>query len=193
MGKNKQLKQQKQKAISWVNLSRIPRIGNIIRRLTVVAAITTNASGFASAVINSTYLRANATEWSSCAALYTEYRIIRTRMHVCPQLPAASTAGTNFAGPIIFYCDRSGASAALASLTAAFAYDTSKPFNFWQTTPKPIKYDTQAIDLEEQNFTSTGVNSTTFSVGYVFSDPSAASVTVGSLLIEWLVEFKGNM
>jgi hypothetical protein len=125
------------------------------------------------------------------AARYTEYRIRGIRAHVIRTDSSFSTAALPASAQLytLLGTDRSGIVAAPSTAQAVWGLSGTKVFQVPQTT-KPAIYSEKALDLEEQNFTAVTVNSTTFQV-QLFLQSNTASLIVGSLFVEWDVEFRG--
>jgi hypothetical protein len=161
----------------------------IQRRISIAVNVANNSSSIAATAINAAYMRANAQEWSNLAALYTEYRILKTRVK---QLDIAQNAANTNYGAIVACTDRSGVATTPSTPAAAYALEDPEVFNMDSTIPFPWVYTTRALDLEEQNFTAVGVNATTYQV-FVVSSGGVPSGNVYSLYIDWIVEFRSNI
>jgi len=190
MGKRKQ-KQKKQGGggNNWTQLS----IGNalaasarVVRRLTqAVGVINVGATGLVSERILSSQC-ANCAEWPSMAAVYVQYRVIEIRITLCPFTTAGQADGI-----LVMGTDRSGALAAITTVTAAWGLTMPKVFSL-RTLTKPAQYTAKAIDLEDQDYTPVGAPVPLFSIQYSLAASGLVSVPALFRLNEFVVEFKGT-
>jgi hypothetical protein len=160
------------------------------RRMTVTGPLTTNAAGLATFPVNVAYLRSNSTEWASYAARFTEYRLLKIRVHLTQSVYTGpgNANNTNF----VIYTDRSGILAGATTSNAAYAYSGARAFNVPFTGHSPITYSDSAIDLEDQLYTAVGTSSVDFAVVIFYLNASQVSQTVMQFYIEFMVEFKGT-
>jgi len=192
-GKKHGKKQAKPRLTNWVSTRTNygTRTSTDLRRCTYVAALTTTGASVLGFNMGSTLLRSNANEWTNLSARYTEYRIRGIRVHVIRTDSSFSTAALPASAQLytLIGTDRSGILASPTTAQAVWGLSGTKVFQVPQTT-KPAAYSEKALDLEEQNFTAVTVNSTTFQV-QLFLQSNTASLIVGSLFVEWDVEFRG--
>ncbi len=152
------------------------------RRVTGAIGMSTNGSGVFILTVNPTWIRANATEWPNLSARYVEYRVLSIRVHLV-MLNVATLA--------VMATDRSGTGISPGTVASIWALQGAKVYNGDETSVTPASYEARAIDLEDQNYTSVSTNALTFGVSILVQGPNTTAV--GSLLVEALVEFKGDM
>jgi hypothetical protein len=161
----------------------------ILRRLSQsVGVVTTSATGTLFQRVNSSAV-ANAVEWSNLSAVYTQYRTIEMRLTLVPQQSTTATAPYG-QGTLIFGTDRSGALATLSSYASVWGLQAPKVHTLQMV--KPAVYSARAIDLEDQDFTPVGAPVSLFAVQYAINAPNVISTGVAFLLLDYVVEFKGN-
>lgn len=185
MGKKNKNKNKKLKMPGFISLKNFGNQANIseFRRFSGTSTMTGGGTGFASSNISSTILRASTTEWAQYALRWTEYRIIRIKVHFVPY--------TGNVYQLVMFVDRSGV-ASISTMSAAWASNGAKIYNGTNNTMKCAVMSGLAQDLEEQNFAPVGTNSTTFSVQVACQGFTAAVLPLGALYYEFMVEFKGS-
>ncbi len=188
--KSKKTKGSNNKPGSWTYLTSVsaPAGLTLVRRLTYVTSVST-AVGVNYFKYGPTELRASAAEWGSFAARYQQYRVIAIKVGVIPN-NQASQSSTNYISYVVFSTDRSGTSGTPTSAASIFSGDAPKVYNLDYTGMAVPSYQAKAIDLEDQNYTSVATNQTSFQVLGTLQGNGSAPCTV---LVEWMVEFKGAM
>jgi hypothetical protein len=191
MKKHNKVKNKGKRLVSFTSLKGFGNQKSAVeyRRLTYTGTLTTTAAGFYSVIFNSTFLRGFAPEWASYAARFTEYRLLRTRVHVsCPNqiLTAASYSGNQF----VMATDRSGALANPTTIAQTYSLAGSKAFQIPNTQNVPLKYEDSAIDLEDQSYSPVTTNSNDFAIVLCYASTSISTV-FASVYVEFMVEFKG--
>jgi hypothetical protein len=161
------------------------KMASEFRRLTFVQVDTNNASGFQSFGCTAATMRSNAVEWSSYAASFTEYRLIRTRLSVVNIIASSSAGGT-----LVFWTDRSGILTPPTTTAQSFTLAGSVVYPINNTSMHPLVYTGSAADLEEQLFTPVTTNAISYQIGYTINVPTSVSTPVAYTFMEWLVEFR---
>jgi hypothetical protein len=191
MGKGKKHNGGKMSKANWTQLS----IGNsmaagarILRRLSQAAGVlTTSATGtyFYRALSSAV---ANAAEWANLAAVYVQYRTLEIRLTI---VPLGSTTSVNPAQTVlIFGTDRAGTLAVPTSYATVWGLQAPKVHTL--QCVKPCVYSARAIDLEDQDFTPVASPVSLFAVQFAMNNPGTLSTGLAYLLIDYVVEFKGN-
>lgn len=158
---------------------------SVLRRHTYQQTVTLSASATTGQKIGSSEMRTTSLEWASSQARYQEYRLLAIRVsHV-----AGYRATTN--DFVSFCADRTGSAVAPTLASTTWAGDGARVFNLNNTSAKPITYEVRATDLEDQNFTPTTQNSTSFQM-LVWFQGSTASISVGVQFVEFIVELRGT-
>jgi hypothetical protein len=192
MGKGKKHNGGKLSKANWTQLS----MGNsmaagarILRRLSqAFGVITTSATGTLFQRVNSSAV-ANCAEWSNLAAVYVQYRTIELRLTLVP-LQSSTAVEPYSQGVLIFGTDRSGTLATLSSYASVWGLTAPKVHTFQMV--KPAVYTARAIDLEDQDYTPVAAPVSQFSVQFGINAPNVLSTGVAFLLLDYVVEFKGN-
>jgi hypothetical protein len=178
----------------WTNLTNLPsRAGaSVVRRLSYApGAIAANGAGLTTVKISSATFIANAPEWASFVARYTEYRFLSIR--IFPTEPPVSTLTTvSVSGIVCVGTDRSGQLGAPASQAVVWGLQSPKLLVYDSTQHNPPSYEARAIDLEDQNFqasSTAGSNLPAFAINFTHNGPVSANNI--QYLAEAMVEFKG--
>ncbi len=191
----KNQKQGKQPKASWTSLTRVsaPAGTTETRRCTLLTTAACGAGGAISVTAIGTSSVTGAAEWSSYSARWTEARVLAVRLRFVPRYPmgyfAAATGATAAANSQLFIgTDRSGA-ATITTANAILALEKSQI----QPGNKVVMYEAQAIDLEDQLFSSIGTMANNFRVAYgvICSGAPAGATTIFDLFVEWMVQFRG--
>jgi len=164
-----------------------PAQDNLVRKVTAVAQVVLIA-GNRGLNVTSYNARTLATEWSSIAAAYAEYRILKLKVSFAPY----ATLGTG-AAPLpvcISASDFSGSLATPTTFSQAMTYSKAK----LHAAGKPFTHAIIATDRDQLTFTPIGVNAVDFyQVVLFFSDNSGANTTAyGLVTYEWTVEYRGR-
>jgi hypothetical protein len=157
---------------------------NEVRRLTYTA-IAVTVGGLYTAAFNSTYMRANAYEWTEYEDRYAEYRVLAIRLRAMGTEAANPTPATQI------MCDDRLGTLALVNSSDHFACCNAQPFPVYVSTPRMPVHEVHALDLEDFNFGSTGAANDRFALLWHVDTHSAEDQVDLVFFVEWLVEFKG--
>jgi hypothetical protein len=178
----------------WVRLSTVGNLrpAELVRRLSY-ATTKTIAATTAGYNFSPTDVRASSTEWSSIAALYSQYRVLAIRLNFIGDNINYTATNSPHVQYLLCGTDRSGSTSAGASANAVWALDQPKVFNIQTVTPVPITYEAKAIDLEDQNYVASSSNQTSFSIPVWLSTNWASGSISLFVFVEAMVEFKGAL
>jgi len=169
---------------TWTNLSGIPSRSSAseVRRLSIPFAISTSGGGIYTGAFGPTFIRTNCTEWASYAARYQEYRVLAIKVAI------AESDNSNAGAYIIWSTDRSGGASVPSTAAAAFASAGAKVMDPNSTQKTFSSYQARATDIEDQNFSSVGINATSFQIFLYLNNGATKTYTA---FVEAAVEFRG--
>jgi hypothetical protein len=154
------------------------------RRISYSITLTTNASNISVTRVGSSLMQTGV-EWASYSARFTEYRILRTKIHVMDLMTGMVPANL---GVCIIAQDQSGTLATPSTTTALWALASPAIYNLSDTLPSGIVYNAKAADLEDYNYSAVGLAQSTYAVFVAVT--GIISTSVATLFVEWMVEFK---
>ncbi len=175
----------------WIRATSMPTVQPVeLRRFTIVQALTFDTTGKSVNGWNAAVLRANSAEWSSYAARFQQYRILRIKVTL---VPPADTASGQESFYVLTAIDRTGAMANPTTIGQIGAMQESKLFNGALTVAKPITVSATATDLEDMNYTPVGTSSSAFQLfTWVQNHATGSGYSAGLVKAEYWVELKGN-
>ncbi len=165
---------------------------SIVKRMTYTTTLTSNASGQFGLLLTSNQVKTNpATEWSSFATRYNDFRVLKLKVSFTPyRLVNTQNAGTALfsSGAGYIARDPSG-SAAGGSRAAVLALEGSKSI----TLLRPWKMMILASQREHLVFSATSVGIAAASLFQLvaFADGLDNSTLYGEIHYEWIVELRG--
>jgi len=131
----------------------------------------------------------SASEWSSAAAIYSEFRVLAIRCVFAPRQLSA-IAGTvsaqRAADYLITGIDRSGALAVPATALAAWGLQGARVHCLSDTISQ---VEARAVDLEDQLFSPVTTVPANFAVQWFYT--TGFTTTAVDVLVEFIVEFRG--
>jgi len=159
----------------------------ITSRLSLVVGVSTNGSGLLSFVINSN--PASATEWSSFATCFSEYRTLSYLVRWLPRFPAwgTSAAQSYAVGPMVTGIQRNAALASPTTQDAAWQNSSSQV----RSVNQSFRVGVRATGSNEMEFLNTSAPSGQSEVAFT-SVGLTASTVYGDIYVEYLVQFRGR-
>jgi len=125
-------------------------------------------------------------DWTSCQALYAEYRILAMSIQFVPNITGGNVAATNYA-PFYVIWDANPTAAALASYSAATNYPVSK----YKSINQPWIMSHRMYGVEESTFVA--VTSSVADYAFrTFATGLTPSIAYGRYVIRWKTQFRGR-
>jgi hypothetical protein len=157
----------------------------VLRRLTAVANVATNASGLISTLF--TNAGSNFNEFSGMSALFQEHRCLAMRLRWVPLFPTwGSTAALALTqGDLSIYPFRDAGQTALATTAQAFSVDGAT----FDSINRPHMVEMKMSNPTEAAFINTRQPAGTFAIGLVAQSLSV-STTYGAYAVEGLFQFR---
>ncbi len=162
----------------------------IIKRMTFVNTITSSGTGtYQLSVTSGSVQSSPATEWSSFAARYKEYRVLKLKVTFVPNRPVCYYNGTTDIPCLTFVCVASPSGTfPTASVSAYWAAEGAT----LKSSGKMWSYVTMATEREHLLFNPTAAvipSANLFAIN-VYALGGAFTVAYGYLLVEYIVEFR---
>jgi len=157
-------------------------------RLTVAARIPSNSSGILN--FKATNNPSGTVDWSSFANLFSEYRVLATKLNWVPDEVGFSTtvSPTQQRGAVL-YNERSAAGNFVApvSLSAAWDNDGARVHNIGRSASRTLFMDGGADAL----WRGTQAVNETWAIGF-YAEALTASQFYGTFFVEYLVQFRSR-
>jgi len=187
--KNKTSKRSRPNTRGGRNLNMNPSARNrtIVVRLAVVSRTGQLATGNFVQKYNATHMVANAPEWSSFSALFSEFRILNIRVHLCTE-PGSLTGAIT----VVYGDDRSSSGTPPGNVFGVWQLANAKVWGGAQESRRIPTHTSAAMTPDDWLYRSTLAPSIAYSVvGGVFSTDTTDSSTRIWEYVEYLVEFSG--
>lgn len=155
--------------------------------LSTTVSLATNGAGLISTSIH-IQDPSGAPNWASLANVYDEYRVLAAAIHYLPANGYNKIVATqSCANPIFVVLDRDSATA-LTTVSGATSYDSVRMFDL----ERPFKFNIFRMSgSNEAKFISTAA-AATIGAYLLVSVGNTASLTYGTVLVQWLVQFRAS-
>lgn len=136
----------------------------------------------------------NATDWTSFASLYDQYRILAMKVNFYPSRPNDESATTTFAPMYVIYDpDSTGAGPATADIALQVegckVRDMNKPFSFYTKIRKQMSVQSGAVTISMGGWRDIGSVGATGGIKLLATGLNSASL-YGTIVSKFYIQFR---